>query len=130
MRGTSRNFLNFKVMSLLKFSFLFFILLSASTSNSYGHIPSNLNTSTSITNAIKGGGIIVMDDVIMAVTVYDPSDKIFQITVFNAQQEVVFQDNSCSNNQCSFNLSSLQSGVYTVRVDTHQNDLFTGEISR
>lgn len=117
-------------MSLLKFSFLFCIILSVITSNSYGKTLNPLSTLTSISTAIKGGGIIVMDDVIMAITINNPSDKITEVTVLNSNQEVVFQDFSCTSNQCSFNLSFLESGAYTVIVHTQQNDSFTGEINR
>ena len=113
-------------MSLLKFRFLLCILCSASL-NSYGV---NSQLQQPIYRAIEGGGIIVMDDVILAITLHNPSDQIAQVQIFNDKQELVFESTTCSSNHCSFNLSMLEKGIYAVVVSTNQNDSFSAEVQR
>lgn len=77
---------------------------------------------------IKGGGTIVMTDVIMAVTVNNSQDPILKILVLNSSKETVFQENGCGSHYCSFDLSPLISGNYTVTVLTEQGDSFSASI--
>jgi len=118
-------------MSLLKFHYLLTIILttavfSASTahelSKTYVHpspIPHNI-----------AGGIIVMDDVILAITVNNPSDIIADITIMLPDQTIVFQSEGCNSNNCTFDLSELDRGVYSVVVHTQEGESFSGQIER
>lgn len=113
-------------MSLLKFSFLLCVLFTANL-NSYG---GNNPVPQPIYNAVEGGGIIVMDDVILAITLHNPSDQIAQVKIFNEEQELVFENTTCSSSNCTFNLSMLERGIYTVVVSTNQQDSFNAQIQR
>ena len=86
-----------------------------------------VNSKPPITSQIEGTGIIVMDDIIMAVTVNDSQDPIHEVVVLSRDTSV-FQANGCGSNYCTFNLSELEAGSYTVIVYTEQGDSFSAPI--
>ncbi|MGH1336556.1 MAG: hypothetical protein ACRBFS_10540 [Aureispira sp.] len=76
---------------------------------------------------IGGSGIIVMDDIIMAVTVNDSQDTIHEVVILN-EGATVFQASGCGSNHCTFDLSELEAGSYRVVVYTEQGDSFSAPI--
>ena len=115
-------------MSILKFSFLFFILF-ATNPISYGSISANKNlVYYPIPNTTTEGGVIVMDDVIMAITLNDENDNIIKIEIVDAYQELVLEEGSCGDYHCTHDLSVLSFGSYTVTVFTENNDSFSSGI--
>lgn len=114
-------------MSFLKFQFL--VLLSVAL---FATRPTSLGIQAQyespFPSAIKGGGSIIMADVILAITLNNPEDHITYFQVVNANQELVLQGESCGSSSCEHDLSSLSPGSYTVNVHTEQNDSFSGVI--
>lgn len=89
------------------------------------------NDKTSIhQQKVKGGGTIVMTDVIMAVTLNDLEDRVIKVVVLDAENDATFQKNGCGDNQCFFNLSTVASGSYTAVVYTEKGDSFSATIQR
>lgn len=80
-----------------------------------------------IEHSIEGGGIIVMDDIIMAITVHNDQDLIAQVVV-SRNDIVVFHSNECNSNDCTFDLSELEKGNYTATVYTEKGNVFSAPI--
>ncbi|BDS09365.1 DUF3244 domain-containing protein [Aureispira anguillae] len=116
-------------MSSLKFSFLFCSIWFLTNPMFCSIAENNHLIKTPILQQSEGGGIIVMDDVIMAITLNNAQDYMTNVMVLNANQDIVFQNNSCNSHSCSFDLSSLNKGSYTVIVNTNQKDAFAATIS-
>ena len=113
-------------MRILKNQFLLFAVSLAIVSTSYGFLPSKqsvLNHQPIV--SIKGGGSIVMTDVIMLVVLNNPNDNITTIQIVNNMNQLAFETHSCTNNHCEQNLSALSSGYYKVTVYTEQDDSFS-----
>lgn len=108
------------------FLFLCIALFSAAP-YTYGTLNANASKS-SIEAPIPGGGNIIMADYIIALTLNDVNDNITAIQILDADGQVVYDEESCGSYHCTHNLSSLESGNYTVTVFTEKNDTFSGGI--
>lgn len=116
-------------MRILKIKFFLFFALCAIISIYAVHVSAHHDSpSTTQQTSIKGGGTIVMSDIIMAVTVNDSQDPVQNVVVLNAVNEPVFQGSGCGSHQCSYDLSSVASGSYTAVVYTEQGDSFSENI--
>ncbi|MFK7795802.1 MAG: hypothetical protein AB8E82_00005 [Aureispira sp.] len=68
-----------------------------------------------------------MDDIIMAITVYDDQDSITEVVV-RRDDIVHFHSNQCNSNDCTFDLSELEKGNYTAIVYTEKGNVFSAPI--
>lgn len=116
-------------MRISKYQFLLFVVSLAIVSTSYGFLPSKKNLSDRQPMfLIKGGGSIVMTDVIMLVVLNNPNDNITTIQVIDNTNRLAFETHSCANNQCEQDLSALAPGYYKVNVYTEKDDSFSSII--
>lgn len=74
------------------------------------------------------GGSIVITDVIMLITLNNPNDNINTVQIMDITNQLILEINLDGNNQCTYDLSSLESGSYTVSVSTEKNDYFSSLI--
>lgn len=103
------------------------VALFSAAPYSYGILNANA-PKASIEAPIPGGGNIVMTDYIIALTLNDVDDNITAIQILDVDGQVVYDEGSCGSYHCTHNLSSLESGNYTVTVFTEKNDTFSGGI--
>lgn len=75
-----------------------------------------------------GGGSIVITDVIMLITLNNSNDIINTVQVIDMTDQLVLEVNSCGSYQCEYDLSLLDSGSYTIIVNTEKNDSFSSLI--
>lgn len=75
------------------------------------------------------GGTIVMENIVLRVDTGNPSDPVKQLKIYQ-ESNLVFSDNGCGVSNCSYNLESLASGLYTVVVYTTNGVSFSADINR
>ena len=126
MTSTSNVF----IMSLFKIAVIALAFSAPSVPSTHGLVEPSLFVGQTINCHPNGGGTIVMDDIILAVTVNDAQDDVQQVLVKSLQGTVVFQAGGCGSNHCTYNLSALAEGTYNVVVTTQSGDQFSDQIVR
>jgi hypothetical protein len=114
-------------MTFLKFYFLLCSLLFTTTSKVDFSQKAEFTPSCLHTTSVQGGSIVITD-VIMLIILNNPNDNINTIQIMNVTDQLVLETGLCGNNQCEYDLSSLESGCYTVIVSTEKNDSFSSLI--
>lgn len=112
----------------MRFSKFFCLLLLAVFTASSAFSESITPTQLTSNYKVEGGGSIVMEDYIIAMTLNDSDDNIRKFTIQNANGQLVLEAVGCGSDHCENDISSLGSGTYMVTVYTEKNDRFIGMV--
>lgn len=86
-------------------------------------------TTTSITVKKVLGGIITIEEMILNVTLDDPTNQISIVSVYNEKGLLVQQNDGCGSFSCSYNVGNLDAGLYEVIVRTTNGESFSDYVT-